>query len=153
MAVVAKHVFYPIENSKNTRITVGGGVLPYLTGGVTEGFFYGHATRVISKTKTTFSIGGYMTGEKEFINSGGMLMILEQGIPKTDKVKLVSEYTTGNNSRSNFAVGVKYKPIKDFAVTGAVVIPHYSNNSGVGFQIILSKFLPSVVKKQITDNK
>lgn len=145
MAIEAKHVFYPIEDYKNTRIIFGGGVFPYLNGGTTEGFFYAHITQIINKTKTNLSLGGYSVGDKEFINSGGMLMMLEQGIPKTDKIKLVSEYTTGRNSRSNFAVGIKYKPVKDFAITGAVILPNHSNdyntNKNIGFEIILSKFL------------
>ena len=134
MAVEAKHVIYLYD--KTNRITFGGGIFPYLNGGTTEGFFYGHVTKIISKTKTSFSIGGYTTGDKEFINSGGMLMILEQDLNKN--LKLLGEYTTGNNSRSNFAVGIKYKPVNDFALTGAVIVPN--NENGVGFQVILSKF-------------
>lgn len=134
LAIEGKKTFFIDDN---TRVTFGGGVFPYLNGGVAEGFFYGHATRLIDKTGTAISLGGYAVGDNQFINSGGMLIILEQKL--LDKLRLVSEFTTGDNSRANFGVGLKYKPTKDFAVTGAVILPAHDNN--VGFQIIVSKFV------------
>ena len=120
----------------NTRFTVGGGVFPYLNGGTTEGFVYSHVTQVISKTKTNISVGGYATGQQEFLNDGGIVLILEQSL--TDKIKLLGEYTSGNTTRANFAAGLKYKAKNDLAITGAVIIP---TDHGIGFQIIISKFI------------
>ena len=132
-AIEAKKVINILND--NNRITVGAGIFPYLNKSVSpEAFLYAHATRKINKTGTFLSIGGYAQGDKTLVNSGGLLMILDQKVYKD--LHLVSEYTTGNGSRSNYSAGLKYK-IKGISMTGAVILPNHSNN--VGFQIILSK--------------
>lgn len=118
---------------KNTRFTFGASTFPYLNGGTTEGFFYSHVTQKF-KTGTNFSIGGYATGQNTLVNSGGMVMLVEQDLNK--KLKLLGEYTTGNNNRAGFSTGIKYKVNKDVSVVGAVIIPYHND---IGFQLIFSK--------------
>lgn len=132
-AIEGKKVFYIYD--KNNRITVGAGIYPYLNKEISpEGFIFAHATRKIEKTGTSFSIGGYTSGDKTLLNSGGLLMILDQKIYKD--IHLLSEYTTGNGSRSNYSAGIKYK-IKGVSITNSVIVPNHGNS--IGFQLILAK--------------
>lgn len=122
----------------NNRLTVGASVLPYLNKSTCpDGFFYLHITRIIEQTNTSITFGGYMTGTEQLVDSGGTLFVIEQAL--TDKLKLQSELLTGNNNRSNFAVGLKYK-FNDMSISSAILVPNHCNNN-VGFQIIVSKLI------------
>ena len=139
-AIEGKSVIY--LGDKNNRLTIGGGVYPYLNKSICpEGFMFTHFTRHIEKTNTKISIGGYISGDKTFINTGGLLIILDQKLYKD--LYLLNEYTTGNGSRVGYSVGLKYK-IKGTSITGAVLIPNHGNN--LGFQITVARLLKGGAK-------
>lgn len=134
-SIEGKKVFTIVD--KNNRLTVGGGISPYLNKSICpEGFIFAHGTRKIEKTNTSISLGGYIAGDKTLFNNGGFLAILDQKIYKD--VSVLSEYTTGNGSRSNFSVGLRYK-IKDVSITNSIILPNHHNN--VGFQITVAKLI------------
>lgn len=137
MSIEAKKVFY--MGSDNNRLTIGGAIAPSLNMPVCpDTYLYMHASKVIPKTRTTLTAGGYMTGAKHFLNSGGVILAVDQGIIG-NKLKAQAEFSSGYNNRSNFGVGLKYRPVQDFSISGAVIIPMKETNN-VGFQLTLSKF-------------
>jgi len=136
--IEAKKVFY--LGSDNNRLTVGGLVGPSLNMPVCpDMFLYAHATRYIPKTRTTFTAGGYLTGENHFTNKGGMILTLDQGLIG-NKLRVVTELLTGENNRSLFGAGLKYKLMDDFSISGAFIVP-IQGADNVGFQLVFSKFI------------
>lgn len=136
--IEAKKVFY--IGSDNNRLTIGGAIAPSLNMPVCpDGFVYIHATKNIPKTRTTLTAGGYMTGAEHFINQGGVILAIDQGIIG-NKVKAQVEWLSGNNNKSNLGVGLKYKPKDDISIATAVLIPN-KHSDNIGFQLTLSKYL------------
>ncbi|MBR1754873.1 hypothetical protein IJ732_08570 [bacterium] len=137
ISIDAKKVFY--IGSDTNRLTIGGAVAPSINMPVCpDMYIYSHATKVFPKTRTSFSVGGYMTGENHFVNSGGAILALDQGIIG-NKVKGQVEWTSGYNNKSHFGVGLKYKPKDDFSIAAAMIIP-MKETDNIKFQLTFSKF-------------
>ena len=137
LSLEAKKVFY--MGSNNNRLTIGGAIAPSLNMPVCpDTYLYMHAAKVFPKTRTTLTAGGYMTGAKHFLNSGGAILAIDQGIIG-NKLKAQAEWSSGYNNKSNFAVGLKYRPVDDFSISGAMIIP-MKETDNIGFQLTLSKF-------------
>ncbi|MCQ2753580.1 MAG: hypothetical protein MJ231_00865 [bacterium] len=123
-----------------TRFTLGASISPYLNQSVTPNTFaYAHLTQRIKQTKSSFTVGTYVNGEKHFLNTTGVLLGFEQVIIP-NKLRLACDWMSGDNNKSNFAVGLKYRPQPTLSITTAVVIPN-TNTDRLGFQLSLSKFI------------
>lgn len=135
--IEAKKVFY--LGSDTNRLTIGTAIAPSLNMPVCpDTYLYMHATKVIPKTRTALTAGGYMTGTQHLIHTGGAILAVDQGIIG-NKLKAQAEWSSGYNNRSNFGVGLKYRPKDDLSIAGAVIIP-MKESDNVGFQLTLSKF-------------
>ena len=146
LSVEAKKVFY--LGSDNNRLTVGTAISPSLNMPVCpDTYLYAHATKVIPKTGTTLVAGGYFTGAEHFLNRGGAILAMDQKLIG-NKVKAQVEWSSGDNNKSNFGVGLKYRPYDDFSISAATIIP-IKGSDNVGFQLTLSKFFFSEKKENL----
>lgn len=142
----AKKVFY--MGSDNNRLTFGGSIAPSLNMPVCpDMYIYVHASKVIPKTRTTLTAGGYMTGATHFLNSGGTILAIDQGIIG-NKLKFQIELSSGYNNKSNFGAGLKYRPKDDFSISGAMILPMQETDN-IGFQLSLSKFFYPKEKEKL----
>ncbi len=123
----------------STRFTVGGNIAPSFNDSITPSTFtYAHLTKKVKKTKTSLTAGAYLQGDSKILNSGGILVGVEQVII-SNKLRLAFDWFSGDNSKGNYAVGLKYRPSQTLSITGATVIPN-RNDESIAFQVSMSKY-------------
>ena len=141
-----KKTFY--LGNENNRFMISGGIIPSLNMPVCPDMqVYALFAKRIPKTLTTITAGGYMVGDQHFLNTGGVVLGLEQGFFE-DKFKIVTEWSSGYNSRSNWAVGMKFRPVKDLSITTAVIMPNREYDN-IGFKLTLSKTIRMGEKEEL----
>lgn len=124
----------------STRLTTGGTLSPYLTHAVHPGtFIYAHLSQRIKKTRTSITAGGYFSGEKNFLNTGGVMLGIEQVIIP-NKLRLAMDWLSGQDSYGRIGVGLKYRPIPSVSITSAVIIPNRDMDN-IAFNLSVSKFI------------
>ena len=133
----AKKVWYL---GSGTRVSVGGTISPSFNMPVCpDTFVFGHVTQRFKKTKTGFTVGGYATGRRHFLNSGGVIIAVDQ-VVVSNKLNVVAEWASGENNRGRFGAGLKYRPNPELSVSAAVLIPNRESDN-IGFQMTLSKYI------------
>lgn len=133
----AKKVWF-IGNS--TRLTVGGTVSPYFTQATMPNtFIYSHISQRIKKTRTSITAGGYLSGDKSCLNTGGIMLGVEQVII-SNKLRLAFDWLSSQDSYGRIGAGVKYRPIPTLQITGAVIIPNHDSDD-IAFNFSISKFI------------
>lgn len=133
----AKKVWYL---GSGTRVSVGGTISPSFNMPVCpDTFVFGHVTQRFKKTKTGFTVGGYATGRRHFLNSGGVIIAVDQ-VVVSNKLNVVAEWASGENNRGRFGAGLKYRPNPELSVSAAVLIPNRECDN-IGFQLSLSKYI------------
>ena len=148
-----KKVFF-LGNS--TRFTVGGDVSPSFMNSVTpDTFAYAHISQRIKKSRTSITAGGYMSGRKHFLNTGGVALGIDQ-VLIPNKLRLVLDWMSGENDCGRMGVGLKYRPVPTLSVTSAVIIPN-KNSENISFSVSLSKYISiddfTLNKRSIDDEK
>lgn len=133
----AKKVWYI---GSGTRVSVGGTISPSFNMPVCpDTFVFGHVTQRFKKTKTGFTVGGYATGRRHFLNSGGVIIAVDQ-VVISNKLNVVAEWASGENNRGRFGAGLKYRPNPELSVSAAVLIPNRECDN-IGFHLSLSKYI------------
>lgn len=150
--ISAKKVWF-LGNS--TRLTVGGTIGPSLSEAVHPNtFFYGHLSQRIKKTRTSITAGAYMNGQEHFLNSGGVILGLDQVIIP-NKLRLAFDWLSGEDSYGKMGVGFKYRPIPTVSVTSAVIVPTQDSDN-IAFNISVSKYISlddeNPIKRRLTRN-
>lgn len=133
--MAAKKVFIRGSN----RFTVGTRLNPYLTSTVVpESFTYAHFSTKIRKTKTTFTSGMYVAGNKHYLpDKPGVILGLEQVIIR-NKLRLAMDWTSRNESYGLLGVALKYRPMPTLSITNGIVIPN-GNKGKLAFLVSISK--------------
>lgn len=135
--ISAKKVFFL---GSSTRLTFGGTISPYLTQfSHPDTFIYTHLSKRIKKTRTSLTAGAYMNGQKGPIDTGGVILGLEQVIIP-NKLRLAFDWTSGQDSLGRMGVGFKYRPIPTVSITSAVIMPN-EDTDNIAFNISISKFI------------
>lgn len=126
--------------SSATRLTTGAAVLPSFSQVVHPGTFaYAHLSQRIKKTRTSITAGGYLSGEESFLNTGGVMIGLEQ-VVLPNKLRLAIDWLSSQDSYGKMGVGFKYRPVPSVSVNGSVIIPN-EDSDNIAFNISVSKFI------------
>lgn len=124
----------------STRLTTGATVSPYLNQAVhPDTFIYAHLSQKIPKTRTTLTAGAYMNGSRHFLDTGGVILGVEQ-VLISNKLRLAADWMSGQDSLGRMGVGLKYRPTPTLSITSAVLIPNRDSDN-IGFNISVSKFI------------
>jgi hypothetical protein len=122
----------------STRLTLGGSVNPYFsTHSTPDSLFYTHVSHRIKKTRTSITAGAYVHGQKSMPNDGGVMLGFEQVIIP-NKLRLVMDWISGDDSYGKMGVGLKYRPIPSLSITSAVIVPNRDTDT-IGFNVSVSK--------------
>lgn len=124
----------------STRLTTGAMVSPYLNQAVhPDTFIYAHLSQKIPKTRTTLTAGAYMNGSRHFLDTGGVILGIEQ-VLISNKLRVAADWMSGQDSLGRLGVGMKYRPHPTVSITTAVLIPNRESDN-IGFNISVSKFI------------
>lgn len=124
----------------NIRLTTGGHISPHYSRNLRpNSFVYSHLSYRIRKTKTTVTAGGYVDGERDSINNGGVMLGVEQ-IIIPNKLRFALDWLSSQDTYGRMGVGLKYRPVPTLTVSTAVIIPN-DDNDNIAFNISLSKFI------------
>lgn len=138
----------------NFRLTAGARISPYLNkGSEPDTFLYSHISHRIKKTKTTLTAGVYTSSKSECLPShtGALLGIDQVIIP--NKLRIVADYMSREDSYGAFAAGLKYRPVPTLSITTAVVVIPEDNNR-VAFNVSVSKFFSiKALKEKFKEDK
>jgi len=102
-------------------------------------FAYAHLSQRIKKTRTSLTAGAYMHGKNSFPDKVGMLVGLEQ-VLIPNKLRLVCDWMTGDDSYGKMGVGLKYRPVPTVSIASAVIVPN-NDDDNIGFNFSVSKFV------------
>lgn len=140
MNIGVKKVF---KYKKATRFTVGGTLTPSLTEGKNpDSMVYAHTSYLCKKTKTTFTAGGFVGGKEQMPSLTGAMIGIDQTIIP-NKLRVVADYISRNESWGAFSAGFKIRPEPTTSITTAVIVPN-NHEDRVAFSISISKYLGKV---------
>lgn len=141
MNIGVKKVF---KYKKATRFTIGSTLSPNLTEGKNpDSMVYAHTSYLCKKTKTTITAGGFIGGKEQMPSLTGAMIGIDQTIVP-NKLRIVADYISRNESWGAFSAGFKYRPEPTTSITTAIIIPNNHENR-VAFSISISKYLGKVI--------
>ena len=139
--ITAKKVF---KIKKSFRFTVGGNLNPSLTEGKKpDSMIYAHGSYLCKKTRTTLTAGGFVGGQGQMPSLTGAMLGIDQTIIP-NKLRIVADYVSRDESWGSFAAGLKIRPEPTTSITTAVIIPN-NNEDRIAFSISLSKYVGKVI--------
>lgn len=146
--LTAKKVF---RIKKAARFTVGATLSPSLTEGQKpDSMIYAHGSYLCKKTRTTFTAGGFVGGQREMPSLTGVMLGVDQTIIP-NKLRGAVDWTSRDESWGVFGAGLKIRPEPTTSITTAILIPN-SSQDRVAFSISISKYvgkvLPEFAKKE-----
>lgn len=138
----------------STRLTTGATISPYFNQATMPNtFIYSHLSQRIKKTRTSITAGGYLSGDKSCLNTGGIIIGLEQ-VVISNKLRLAFDWLSSQDSYGRIGAGVKYRPIPTLQITGAVIIPN-KDTDDIAFNVSISKFISldneNPIKRRLTN--
>lgn len=143
--ITAKKVF---KIKRSARFTVGGTLSPSLTEGRNpDSMIYAHGSYLCKKTKTTLTAGGFVGGKGEIPSLTGVMLGIDQTIIP-NKLRIVADYVSRDESWGSFAAGLKIRPEPTTSITTAVVIPN-NNEDRLAFSISLSKYVGKILPEPL----
>ena len=143
--ITAKKVF---RIKKSFRLTVGGNLNPSLTEGKNpDSMLYAHGSYLCKKTRTTLTAGGFVGGQGQMPSLTGAMLGIDQTIIP-NKLRIVADYVSRDESWGSFAAGFKIRPEPTTSITTAVIIPN-NNEDRVAFSISVSKYVGNVLPESI----
>ena len=147
MNLTAKKVF---RIKRSARITVGGTLSPSLTEGTKpDSMIYAHGSYLCRKTRTTLTAGGFVGGQGQMPSLTGAMLGIDQTIIP-NKLRIVADYVSRDESWGSFAAGLKIRPEPTTSITTAVIIPN-NNEDRVAFSVSISKYIGKVIKEPVNN--
>ena len=141
--ITAKKVF---RIKKSVRFTVGGNINPSLTEGKNpDSMIYAHGSYLCRKTRTTLTAGGFVGGQGQMPSLTGAMLGIDQTIIP-NKLRIVADYVSRDESWGSFAAGFKIRPEPATSITTAVIIPN-NNEDRVAFSVSISKYVGKVIQE------
>ena len=145
--ITAKKVF---RIKKSVRFTVGGNINPSLTEGRNpDSMIYAHGSYLCKKTRTTLTAGGFVGGQGQMPSLTGAMLGIDQTIIP-NKLRIVADYVSRDESWGSFAAGLKIRPEPTTSITTAVIIPN-NNEDRVAFSVSISKYIGKVIKEPVNN--
>ncbi len=145
--ITAKKVF---RIKKSVRFTVGGNINPSLTEGRNpDSMIYAHGSYLCRKTRTTLTAGGFVGGQGQMPSLTGAMLGIDQTIIP-NKLRIVADYVSRDESWGSFAAGLKIRPEPTTSITTAVIIPN-NNEDRVAFSVSISKYIGKVIKEPVNN--
>ena len=145
--ISAKKVF---KIKRSVRLTVGGTLTPSLTDGrKPDSMIYAHGSYLCKKTKTTLTAGGFVGGKEQIPSLTGVMLGIDQTIIP-NKLRIVADYVSRDESWGSFAAGLKIRPEPTTSITTAVIIPNNSEDR-IAFSISLSKYVGKIVSEKVKE--
>ena len=139
--LTAKKVF---KIKKSFRLTVGGNLNPSLTEGRNpDSMIYAHGSYLCKKTRTTLTAGGFVGGQGQMPSLTGAMLGIDQTIIP-NKLRIVADYVSRDESWGSFAAGLKIRPEPTTSITTAVIIPN-NNEDRVAFSVSISKYVGKII--------
>lgn len=143
--LAAKKVF---RIKRSARFTIGGTLSPSLTEGKNpDSMIYAHGSYLCKKTKTTITAGGFVGGKGQMPSLTGVMMGIDQTIIP-NKLRIVADYVSRDESWGSFAAGLKIRPEPTTSITTAVIIPN-NDEDRVAFSVSLSKYVGKVFSEPV----
>lgn len=134
----AKKVFFI---GRTVRWTSGLKLNPYLTEEASpDTLAYSHFTKRIRKTKTTLTAGVYVASRKDYTPEKTGVMLGAEQVIIPNKLRLVVDWMSRNESYSALGAGLKYRPVSTVSITSAILIPN-GDKGKLAFNVSISKFL------------
>ena len=147
--LTAKKVF---RIKRSMRLTVGGTLSPSLTEGKNpDSMIYAHGSYLVKETRTTLTAGGFVGGKEQMPSLTGVMLGIDQTIIP-NKLRIVADWVSRNESWGSFAAGFKIRPEPTTSITTAVIIPN-NQEDRVAFSISLSKYVGKVIELPKKDEK
>ncbi len=143
--LAAKKVF---RIKKAARLTVGATLSPSLTEGKKpDSMIYAHGSYLCKKTRTTLTAGGFVGGRGQMPSLTGVMMGIDQTIIP-NKLRVVADWVSRNESWGSFAAGLKIRPEPTTSITTAVIIPN-NDEDRLAFSLSISKYVGKVLPEPI----
>lgn len=147
--LTAKKVF---KIKRSARFTVGGTLSPSLTEGQNpDSMIYAHGSYLCKKTRTTLTAGGFVGGRGQMPSLTGVMIGIDQTIIP-NKLRVVADWVSRDESWGVFAAGLKIRPEPTTSITTAVIIPN-NQEDRLAFSLSISKYIGKVIPEPARKEK
>ena len=147
--LTAKKVF---KIKRSARFTVGGTLSPSLTEGQNpDSMIYAHGSYLCKKTRTTLTAGGFVGGRRQMPSLTGVMIGIDQTIIP-NKLRVVADWVSRDESWGVFAAGLKIRPEPTTSITTAVIIPN-NQEDRLAFSLSISKYIGKVIPEPARKEK